>query len=163
VETLVRRAQRGDTGALNELFKELTPFVGRLCASIALDAGEDAAQETFVAIFRNLHSLREPAAFRGWVRRIAVRESVRAASGRRPVPVDPGFLSLSMTVPDGADAVDVNAILASLDPIQRAVLVMREVEGLSEDEMAAALGVAGGTVKSRLHRARAAFRARWSA
>ena len=92
-----------------------------------------------------------------------MRESVRAASGRRPVPVDPALLALSLTVPDGADAVDVNAILASLDPVQRAVLVMRELEGLSEDEMAAALGVAGGTVKSRLHRARAAFRARWSA
>ncbi|HEX8802844.1 MAG TPA: sigma-70 region 4 domain-containing protein, partial [Acidimicrobiales bacterium] len=46
-------------------------------------------------------------------------------------------------------------------PEQRAVLVLRHVDGLREDEMAAALGVAPGTVKSRLHRARAAFRARW--
>ena len=159
----MRRAQRGDAGALNELFRELAPYVGRLCASIALDAGEDAAQETFVAAFRNLHSLREPAALYGWVRRIAVRESVRIASRRQTSPMDPSVLAVEVAVPDGANAADVRAVLESLEPVQRAVLVMREVEGLTEEEMATALGIASGTVKSRLHRARAAFRARWLA
>jgi RNA polymerase sigma-70 factor (ECF subfamily) len=148
---------------MNELLAELSPYVGRICGSIALDAGEDAAQETFVAVFRSLHALREPAALRGWVRRIAVRESVRVAAGQRAVPVDPSVLALDVTVPDGAGAVEVRAVLDSLEPVQRAVLVLRELEGLGEDEMAAVLGVAPGTVKSRLSRARAAFRARWSA
>jgi DNA-directed RNA polymerase specialized sigma24 family protein len=163
VETLVRRAQKGDPGAMNELLTELSPYVGRICGSIALDAGEDAVQETFVAVFRSLHTLREPAALRGWVRRIAVRESVRVVTARGAVPVDPAVLALDVTVPDGAGAVEVRAILDSLEPVQRAVLVLRDVEGLGEEEMAAALGVAPGTVKSRLSRARAAFRARWSA
>jgi RNA polymerase sigma factor (sigma-70 family) len=110
---------------------------------------------------RNIGSVREPAALRGWVRRIAVREAVRAARGGRDVPVDPA--GIDVTVQDTATAVEVRQILAGLPPEQRAVLVLRDLDGLHESEMADVLGVAPGTVKSRLHRARAAFRARWSA
>ncbi len=56
---------------------------------------------------------------------------------------------------------DVRSVLQSLPPEQRAILVLRDLEGLSEREAAAQLDVAHGTVKSRLHRARAAFAARW--
>jgi RNA polymerase sigma-70 factor (ECF subfamily) len=158
---LVRRAQRGDPAALERLLDELLPYAGRICGAVALDAGDDALQETMVAVMRNIGSVREPAALRGWVRRIAVREAVRAARGGRDMPVDPA--DLHVTVPDDATAVEVRQILADLGPEQRAVLVLRDVDGLGESEMADVLGVAPGTVKSRLHRARAAFRARWSA
>lgn len=159
---VVRRAQRGDPEALGVLVDDLAPYAGRICGAIALGAGDDALQETMVAIIRNIGSLREPAALRGWVRRIAVREAVRAARGGRDVPVDPEHLQVAATVPDGATAVEVRQVLAALPPEQRAVLVLRHLDGLGEDEMATALGVAPGTVKSRLHRARAAFRARWT-
>lgn len=193
-DELVRRAQRGDPRALAALVDELLPYAGRICGAVALDAGDDALQETMVAIIRNIGSLRDPAALRGWVRRIAVREAVRAARAgaggvggagagdRRTTPIDPAELDAAAatggtaggsagpggggagaTVPDGATAVDVRAVLAGLAPEQRAVLVLRHVEGLHEDETAVALGVAPGTVKSRLHRARAAFRTRWTA
>ena len=117
-------------------------------------------QETFIAVLRNVRSLREPAALHGWVRRIAVREAVRAAGGRgtpapagvEPAPVDPV---------DVASALDVRSVLAALAPEHRAVLVLRDVDGLSEREVAGVLGVPEGTVKSRLHRARAAFARRW--
>jgi RNA polymerase sigma-70 factor (ECF subfamily) len=79
------------------------------------------------------------------------------------VPVDPGRLDPGVTVPDGAAAVEVRAVLDDLAPEQRAVLVLRHLDGLDEAEMAEVLGVAKGTVKSRLHRARAAFRERWTA
>jgi RNA polymerase sigma factor (sigma-70 family) len=165
VEELVRRAQRGDAIAVEALLREVSPYVGRICGAIALDAAEDAMQETLMAVFRHIGSLEEPAAFKGWVRRIAVREAVRAARGSRVVPVDPDGLSnaTSISVPDAADAVEVRAILASLSPEQRAVLTMRHLEGLNEEEMVDVLAVAAGTVKSRLHRARAAFRDRWIA
>jgi RNA polymerase sigma-70 factor (ECF subfamily) len=83
VEELVRRAQRGDTAAMNALLSEIAPYVGRICGAVALDAGEDATQEALVAIFRNLPSLRDAVALRAWARRIAVREAIRAAGSRR--------------------------------------------------------------------------------
>jgi RNA polymerase sigma factor (sigma-70 family) len=165
VEELVRRAQRGDALAVEALLRELTPYVGRICGAIALEAADDAMQETLVAIFRQIGTLREPAALRGWVRRIAVRESVRAARRGRVEPVDPEQLryAAALVVPDDATAVEVRAVLASLSPEQRAVLTMRHFDGLNEEEMVDVLEVAVGTVKSRLHRARAAFRERWIA
>jgi RNA polymerase sigma factor (sigma-70 family) len=165
VEELVRRAQRGDAIAVEALLRELSPYVGRICGAIALDAADDAMQEALVAIFKHIGSLREPAALKGWVRRIAVREAVRAAHRGRVVPLDPDELQKASTlsVPDGTTAVEVREVLAALSPAQRAVLTMRHLEGLDEEEMVDVLNVATGTVKSRLHRARAAFRERWIA
>jgi DNA-directed RNA polymerase specialized sigma24 family protein len=162
VESLVRGAQRGDAVALESLIRELAPYVGRICGAIALDDGDDALQESMVAIVRNIGTLREPAALRGWARRIAVRESIRITRARRPVPVDPGLLGAIVSVRDGSGDADIRAVLETMSPEQRAVLVMRDVDGLSEAEMAEVLGVATGTVKSRVHRARAAFRERWT-
>jgi RNA polymerase sigma-70 factor (ECF subfamily) len=164
VEDLVRRAQRRDAVAVEALLRELSPYIGRICGAIALDAAEDAMQETLIAVFRRIGSLHDPAAIKGWVRRIAVREAVRAARGRvEPVNPDDVRIAASLSVPDGATAVEVRAVLASLSPEQRAVLTMRHLEGLNEEEMVRVLNVAPGTVKSRLHRARSVFRERWTA
>ena len=141
---------------------ELAPYLGRICGSVALEAGEDALQEALIAVVRNLRSLREPAALRGWARTIAVREAVRVARARRAIPTDPAELA-EVSAPDLVAGVDVKHVLADLPPHQRAVLVLRELEGLSEQEVAAALGVSVGTVKSRTARAKQAFIRRWTA
>ena len=70
VEQLVRAARHGDAAAMDALVRELMPYVGRVCGAIALNRGDDAMQETFIAVLRNIRSLREPAAVHGWVRRI---------------------------------------------------------------------------------------------
>src|SRR5438105_14329651 len=75
----VRAAQRGDTMAMDALIDELMPYVGQICGAIALENGEDAAQNALIAVLRSLRKLREPAALRGWVRTIATREAVRIA------------------------------------------------------------------------------------
>jgi RNA polymerase sigma factor (sigma-70 family) len=157
----VREAQRGDTMAMNALVDELMPYVGRICGAIALDRGEDAAQEALITILRKLRQLRDPDALRPWARRIATREAVRAARQARErgdhPPVDvpaPGEPSLGVEIRDQ---------LGRMEPEQRAVLVLRDLEGLSEQEAAALLDVAPGTVKSRLHRARERFRKEWTA
>lgn len=156
---LVRAAQGGDTVAMNDLLDRLTPYVGRICGPIALSSGPDATQEALVAVFRALRTLREPDALYGWVRAIAVREAVRVARrDQRQVPDDLSDL------PDGSDpqlAVEVRDVLARLSPEHRAVLVLRDLEGLDEHAAAALLDVPAGTAKSRLHRARASFRKAW--
>ena len=146
--------------AMSMLLAELSPQVGRICGSIALADGEDAAQEAMVAVFRHLRDLREPGALRSWVRSIATREAVRVARRRSAAPLR----ELPEELPGPADAetvADVRDLLARLQPEQRAILVLRDVEGLEEQEAAELLGVPLGTVKSRLHRARRAFRREW--
>lgn len=156
---LVRAAQAGSTMAMQALLTELTPYVGRLCGPIALDEGPDAAQNALIIVLRDLRQLREPAALRGWVRTIAVREAVRVARrGRRDVPAD------LPDVPAPGDpqlAADVRAVLDRLSPAHRAVLVLRDLEGLDEAAAAELLAIPAGTVKSRLHRARRSFRQEW--
>ena len=156
VQALVRAAQRGDPAAMDELVRALAPYVTRVCGAIALDRGDDAVQETFIAVLRNLRALREPAALHGWVRRIAVREAVRAA--RRDDHLVDVDAEAPARLPDLDAVLDVRAALATLAPRQRAVLVLRDLDGLAEADVAELLAVPPGTVKSRLHRARAAVR-----
>jgi RNA polymerase sigma-70 factor (ECF subfamily) len=169
-DELVRSAQRGDALALSALVDRLAPFVGRICGPIALEHGEDAAQEALIAVMRDLPALREPRALHGWARRIAAREAVRHARAARretslpePELAQPAVAGGALPAPgDPALARDVRSVLAALSPEQRAILLLRDLEGLSEQEAAALLEVEHGTVKSRLSRARAAFRGRWS-
>ena len=161
---LVVAAQRGDVLAMSRLMDRLAPWMARICGAIALEQADDAAQEALVQVFRDLRTLREPDALRGWARRIAVRESVRHAQRARAGAHTRGDAeaTLATDARDPALAPDVRAVLARLAPEQRAILVLRDLEGLSEEEAAAQLGVAKGTVKSRLFRAREAFAKRWS-
>lgn len=158
---LVRAAQAGDSLAMSKLLDLLAPYVGRICGPIALESGPDAAQEALIQVLRDLPSLREPGALRGWVRRIATREAVRHARRSRAEAARQGAAEELPAAGDLALATDVRAVLGTLAPEQRAILVLRDLEGLSEVEAAKQLRVAKGTVKSRLHRARAAFAERW--
>lgn len=158
-EQLVRAAQRGDTVAMNDVLDALTPYVGRICGPIALNDGPDAAQEALIAIFRGLRGLENPAALFGWARSIAVREAVRVAQrGQRQQPAE---LPELPAADDPQLLVDVRDVLRRLSPEHRAVLVLRDLEGMDEQAAAAVLDVPAGTAKSRLHRARASFRKAW--
>ncbi len=158
---LVEGAQRGDVLAMDELLGVLEPYVGRICGPVALQDGPDAAQEALIAVFCSIRQLKSPASLFGWVRAIAVREAVRCAKRRqgqhtvlvewedKPLPEDVLLAS------DIADA------MGRLAPEHRAVLTLRHVEGLSEQEVAKALEIPVGTVRSRLFRARQSFRTAW--
>jgi RNA polymerase sigma factor (sigma-70 family) len=156
----VTAAQQGDALALDELLDELAPYVRRLCARIAPAAADDATQEALLAVFRGLPSLRAPGAIMTWVRSVTVRTAMRLV--RQPdLEVAAGPALAERSVPSFEGLADIDDALARLPPSQRAVLVLRTQEGLSEQEIAATLGIPAGTVKSRLHRARAAFREMW--
>lgn len=158
---VVRAAQRGDALAMAELLDVLTPAVARWCGPIALQDSADAAQEALIAIFRRIGSLAEPAALFGWARTISVREAVRVA--RRTARERPAELPELPARDDPMLAVDVGDVLARLIPEHRAVLMLRDLEGLDERTAAELLGVPAGAVKSRLSRAREKFRKGWQA
>jgi len=148
---------------MSRLLDVLTPYVGRICGAVALQAGEDAAQETLLCVFRQLRSLRDPNALYAWVRTTAVREAIRAArEAAGPGPQRASDVPPSPERSDPELAGDVRRVLERLSPEQRAILVLRDLHGFDENEAARVLGVARGTVKSRLHRARALFRRKWA-
>ncbi len=156
---MVRAAQRGDTLALGDLLDLLAPYVGRLCGPIALNDGPDAAQEALITIFRSLGQLSDPAALFGWVRAIAIRQAVRVASRSAPTVSAP-----LEEIPQPADpylATHIRDVLDRLSAQHRAVLVLRDLEGLDEATVSGLLEVSTGTVKSRLHRARHNFHKAW--
>lgn len=157
VTALVRAAQAGDKMAVGDLLDLLTPYVRRLCGPIALDEGADATQETLIVIFRSLGQLRAPEALFGWVRAVAVREAVRVAR-RRSAHAE---LTDLPAAGDPQLAVDVADVLRRLSPEHRAILLLREVEGIDEQHAARLLTVPVGTAKSRLFRARNSFRKEW--
>lgn len=146
---------------MSDLLDITSPYVMAICRPIAGARAEDAAQEALTIVFRRLSTLSDPAALRRWLRTVATREALRGAGG--PVHEQ---LNEETTPTTDADAPELRAFLAAelarLPAEQRAVLVLRELEGLSEREIAHVLNIAQGTVKSRLARAKSRIRRAWA-
>lgn len=128
---------------------------------------EDLAQETFVRVFRSL-SRYEPGTFEGWLHRITTNLFLDGARRRARIrfdclPDDGERLAATTVGPEplvldrGFEA-DVEAALQALPPDFRAAVVLADIEQLPYDEIAVALGVKVGTVRSRIHRGRAQLR-----
>lgn len=158
---LVQGVRAGDHMAFEALYQATGPSMRRLIGSLERDpvTAEDLVQETYELIWTKIRMLRDPATFWGWVRRIAVNLTVRRQSQREKK----GWLSfLSNSTNEPAvdpfasvpGRLDLEAGLARLAATDRAILVLRELHGLSYEELADILGLPIGTVKSRLHSAR---------
>jgi RNA polymerase sigma-70 factor (ECF subfamily) len=125
-------------------------------------AAEDLVQETFVTVLRRLGTFRGEGSLAGWLYRIAYRNAIALIRKRRDLPSDPAELpevvDVGASVEDRVLVGELSAALdravARLDPDQRAAFVLRDVEGLSTAETAAALDVTVSAVKMRLSRAR---------
>ncbi|SEQ90186.1 RNA polymerase sigma-70 factor, ECF subfamily [Streptomyces sp. yr375] len=159
VSVLLPRAQAGDRQAMNDLLQHVAPLVVRLCQRVTRRHGPDAAQEAMVAIYRGLRGLREPGAFYAWVRAVAVREAVRTHQRLGDFAAE----DLPDLVQDANPmaAVHISDVLDRLPDHHREVLTLRVVYGLDEQEMATALALPLGTVRSRLYRARRNFHDAW--
>jgi RNA polymerase sigma-70 factor, ECF subfamily len=161
------RARRGDVAAFEVLVSARLERILRLVTAIVLDEAEaaDVAQETFVAAWRQLPRLREPAGFDGWLTRIAVNEARMALRARRrrrvrEIAVDRSDLALAALPPGaGVDARRLAAALDRLNADQRSLLALHYLEGHDVAGLAATLAIPAGTVKSRLFTARRALRA----
>ena len=153
---LVLRSQTGDTAAFEELVVRYSPRIGYYLHKLLGPDGqaEDALQDVWVEVFRNLARLTDVAAFTGWLYRIARDRSWRLLRKERPtLPLLPEVeLPAAAEEPEfsAEDAAAVHAALAELPAEQREVLVLRFIEGLTYEEIAAITAAPLGTVRSRL-------------
>lgn len=166
----VALACRGDQTAIGWLIDRHRERVVRLAAHVLRqpDEAEDAAQEAFLRAFRSLHTFRRDARFTTWLYRITLnvcldqrRLKRRARETSLQAPEHQPALSHQPT-PDAEARVLVETLLDRLTPPMRAMLVLREQEGLEYEEIAHVLEIPVGRVKWRLHQARAQFRTLWS-
>lgn len=154
---------------LRALIAEYSAPVYRLARSIVKDPGlaDDVTQETFIKVWKHLDEYRGEGSLRGWVLRIAHREAIAALRRRHDVVTEPDDLAQSPDpigvgqVVEGRLALEAfGEALDGLDEMSRAVLVLRELEGLSYEDIAEILDVPLPTVKTRLLRARRTLSAR---
>jgi RNA polymerase sigma-70 factor (ECF subfamily) len=164
---LIHRAQRGDQAAFEALYRQQVGRVYAVCLRLTADRAraEELTQDTFVRAWERLGSFRGDSAFSSWLYRVAVNVvflSQRAAGRRtrRVVTVaDPGALERA---PEDAGqspgTLDLERAVASLPPGAREVFVLHDVEGYRHEEIARLTGIAVGTSKAQLFRARRLLR-----
>ena len=171
-DQLVSRAREGDADAFDELVRRHTTQIYRMLTRVLRDptAAEDVLQETFVRAWRSLGGFRGEAKFSTWIYRIAMNEGNRFLAREARSEVLP-FEDVMLEVPDlGADTpslaelgelrVQLEHCLAELPAHYRVCVVLRDVEGFSNEEAAEILGLEPRNFKSRLHRGRMALRRR---
>lgn len=161
---LVVAARDGDLGAFEVLVRRHQEGVYRVALRMLgspADA-EDVAQETFVQAWRSLARFRGESGFGTWLYRIATNRALNALTARRDTtPLDEGAIEALNDPVETLERRDrlreVTEGLLALAPEQRALLVLRELEGLSYAQMAEALAIPSSVVKGRLYRARLAL------
>jgi RNA polymerase sigma-70 factor (ECF subfamily) len=141
------------------VYREFAPRVYGLCLRLTgqREAAEDCTQESFVAAWRSLAHFEKRSLFSTWLQRIAIRTVLARRRGLRASHEvgEPAAGLPDMQDPSGgAPPIDLERAIAALPEGARDVLVLVGVYGYSHGEAATALGVAEGTCKAQLHRAR---------
>lgn len=164
---LIFRCQRGNQEAFAALYDRYHLRVFRTALHLVRDPSlaEDITQEVFIAVFREVHNLRTPAAFRTWLYRLVVSKTSRALRGaggdRRPLSLEgmpepqlPASPEASGAVIDREEAAALREAIAALPDDLRVTVLLHYYSGLRVAEVAQVLEIPAGTVKSRLHAAR---------
>lgn len=170
---LILRAQAGDEAAFGELMRGLHGYTFRLVYAIVRNEADtqDICQEIWLTVWRQLATFRGDAKFTTWLHPIAVRRALDHLRKRRrwydrflpfgtddarsEAVADPATLDDARHELESAERQSLfDRALAALPPKHRAILALREIQGLAYDEIARATGVPAGTVMSRLYHAR---------
>ena len=165
-DELVRRAQAGDQTAFRDLYHQLAGRVYALCLRLTGDAGaaEERTQDVFVRAWDKLRSFRGESAFSSWLHRLAVnvvmnehrttfRREQRVAPAAAPETLERGGRE-----PVVGLNIDLERAIAALPEGAREVFVLFDIEGYSHAEIAHVTGIAEGTSKAQLFRARRLLR-----
>jgi RNA polymerase sigma-70 factor (ECF subfamily) len=159
---LVRRAQARDARAFAQLYRRHVRRIYALCLRMTADAAhaEELTQQAFIRAWEKLPLFRGESAFASWLHRLAVnivlmdlRARVRLAS-RVLFTDDPTALETPPPAPLPGARLDLEQAIAGLPPQARTIFVLHDVEGWQHREIAEQLGLATGTTKAQLHRAR---------
>jgi RNA polymerase sigma-70 factor (ECF subfamily) len=165
---LVDRCRRGEAEAFEELYRLHASRVYNLACrfSGSLVEGEDLLQDVFVQVFKKLHTFKGEAALGTWLYRLATNvclDYVRSREGRArqitdQIADEPALPARRDTRPMRADRIDLERAIAALPLGYRAAFVLHDVEGFEHHEVAEMLGIAEGTSKSQVHKARLRIR-----
>ncbi|MFW5951673.1 MAG: RNA polymerase sigma factor [Gemmatimonadota bacterium] len=165
-QELVRQARRGEESAMHALYRRYAP---RVYAVVRRIAGEDAlaedwAQEAWIRAFTALPGFRGDAAFSTWLHRVAVNSALQGKRSRmrhdtREAPLPPALPGADGGRDPTVLRVALERTLDRLPDGMRQVLVLHDVEGFTHEEIGEMLGIAAGTSKSQLSKARAKMRA----
>ena len=179
---LVQRVQRGDKTAFDLLVRKYQHKVIKLVSRYMRDTAdaEDVAQEAFIKAYRALPQFRGDSAFYTWLYRIAINTAKNAIVSRDRSPVDfdldmqnveeSNSMQMRLADPETPESLlqteeirsTVNQAIESLPEDLRTAIVLRELEGLSYEEIAQSMDCPVGTVRSRIFRAREAIDRRLS-
>lgn len=163
---LVARARRGDVDAFEQLYRLHAGRVYALCLRLAADAGvaRELTQDTFVRAWEALPRFRADASLTTWLHRIAVnallerRRGDRRRAARVALADDEDDSDVEMAgvvaAPDVATAIDLERAIGALPPGVRRAFVLHDGEGYTHEEIATMTGLAAGTLRAQLHRAR---------
>lgn len=169
---LVQRARGGDVRAFERLYRQHIGSVYGLCLRMTRDpaGAEDCAQEAFLNAWRALQRFETRSSFGTWLHRIAVnvvlsrRRKAATHAELPPLPADPDDEAVEApgewTLDTPVEEREIEAAVSGLPDGARDVLVLCGIYGYSHPEAAHMLGVAEGTCKAQLHRARALLRVR---
>lgn len=160
---MIRRAQGGDPDAFEILYRGHSAKVFALCLRLSAGSAAEASelmQDVFIRAWRGLGTFRGDCAFSSWLHRLTVNAMLEAARGdsrrtARVLPMeDPGIIGAAAPAVTDDLRMDLEQAIAALPRGARMAFVLHDIEGYQHQEIAQQLGVAVGTVKAQLHRAR---------
>ena len=161
-EQVVRAAQTGDTRAIATLLDGSHAHVHRFARALCStpEDAEDAAQEALIVLYRKIGTLRAAAALASWMFQIVRHECIRRSrlALRAPVSPSPQPSSTEDSALVHLEVERIVSCIAALPSEQRAVLVLRDIQGLSGSATAQSLGLSCAAMKSRLYRGRETLR-----
>jgi RNA polymerase sigma-70 factor (ECF subfamily) len=161
---LVQMARQGDADAFRALYEAHVGRVFALCLRLSGERSqaEELTQDVFVQVWRQLQSYRGESAFGTWLHRVAVNEVLGRFRARKRRSQHESAEDLDQYDPPtrsgGPPPIDLEAAIARLPPGARQVFVLYDVEGFQHEEIATLIGIAIGTSKAQLHRARRLLR-----